>query len=64
MTYRGVNNDKLLYFNTTIRPDTDGPRDALGIPTTYIEGDRFGEATSAGDYRAARSFLVAWGFRF
>ena len=62
--YNLTNNDKLLYFNTTIRPDADGPRDALGIPTTYIEGDRFGEATSAGDYRSARSFLIAWGFRF
>ena len=62
--YNLINNDKLLYFNTTVRPAADGPRDALGIPTTYIEGDRFGEATSAGDYRAARSFLVAWGFRF
>ena len=62
--YNLTNNDKLLYFNTTIRPDADGPRDALGIPTTYTEGDRFGEATSAGDYRSARSFLIAWGFRF
>ena len=62
--YNLTNNDKLLYFNTTTRPDWDGPLDALGIPTTYIEGDRFGEATAAGDYRSARSFLVAWGFRF
>jgi len=62
--YNLTNNDKLLYFNTTIRPDWEGPLDALGIPTTYIEGDRFGEATAAGDYRSARSFLIAWGFRF
>ncbi len=62
--YNLTNNDKQIYFNTTIRPDHDGPRDGLGIPTTYTRGDRFGEATSAGHYRAARSFLVAWGFRF
>ena len=62
--YNLTNNDKLLSFNTTVRPDADGPRDALGIPTAYIKGDRFGEATSAGDYRTARSFLVALGFRF
>ena len=62
--YNLTNNDKLLFFNTTVRPDWDGPLDALGIPTAYIEGDRFGEATAAGDYRSARSFLIAWGFRF
>ena len=62
--YNLTNNHKLIAFNTTVRPDADGPLDALGIPTTYVEGDRFGEATSAGDYRAARSFLIAWGFRF
>ncbi len=62
--YNLTNNDKLIAFNTTVRPDWDGPLDALGIPTEYVEGDRFGEATSAGNYRAARSFLIAWGFRF
>ena len=62
--YNLTNNARLISFNTTIRPEMEGPRDALGIPTTYVEGDRFGEATSAGDYRAARSFLIAWGFRF
>ena len=62
--YNLTNNDKLISFNTTIRPDWEGPLDALGIPTAYVEGDRFGEATSAGAYRAARSFLVAMGFRF
>ena len=62
--YNLTNNDKLLYYNTTIRHDATGPTDALGIPTTYTQGPRFGEATSAGDYRAARSFLISAGFRF
>ena len=62
--YNLTNNDKLIFWNTTVRPDLGGPRDALGIPTTYMQGPRFGEATSAGHYRSARSFLVAAGFRF
>ena len=62
--YNLTNNDKLLYYNTTIRHDATGPTDALGIPTTYTDGPRFGEATSAGDYRAARSFLISAGVRF
>ena len=62
--YNVANNDKLVFFNTTIRHDASGPRDALGIPATYTEGSRFGEATSAGHYPSARSFLVSSGFRF
>ncbi len=62
--YNVANNDKLVFFNTTIRPDFSGPRDELGIPTTYTEGSNFGEATSAGHYPSARSFLISWGFRF
>ncbi len=62
--YNLTNNDKLLYYNTTIRHDATGPTDALGIPTTYTQGPRFGEATSAGDYRDARSFLISAGVRF
>jgi hypothetical protein len=62
--YNLTNNGKLLYYNTTIRHDATGPTDALGIPTTYTDGPRFGEATSAGHYRAARSFLISAGFRF
>ena len=59
--YNLTNNDKLLYYNTTIRHDASGPTGALGIPTTYTQGPRFGEATSAGHYRAARSFLISAG---
>jgi len=62
--YNVTNNDKLVFFNTTIRHDASGPRDTLGIPTTYTEGSRFGEATSAGHYPSARSFVVSSGFRF
>ena len=65
------NNDALIGWNTTVNPVYDGPVDALGLPTTYEEGPRFGEGTSAGDYppwRAGvdggRTFLMSLGFRF
>ena len=62
--YNVTNNDKLVLFNTTIRHDSSGPTDALGIPTMYTEGINFGEATSAGHYPSARSFLISLGLRF
>ena len=65
------NNDTLIGWDTTVNPVLDGPVDALGLPTTYEEGPRFGDGTSAGDYppwRAGldggRAFLMALGFRF
>ena len=65
------NNDTLIGWDTTVEPDYDGPVDALGLPLNYIEGPRFGDGTSAGDYppwRAGldggRAFLMALGFRF
>ena len=62
--YNALNNDKLLEWNTTVRPDFDGPLDELGLPTTYTEGSRFGAATSALDYPNGRTYRVALGFRF
>ena len=69
--YNVFNNDALIGWNTTVNPVYDGPVDALGLPTTYEEGPRFGEGTSAGDYppwRAGvdggRTFLMSLGFRF
>ena len=62
---------KQLSFNTSVRPDENGPVDELGIPTTFIEGERFGEATSANDYpqylptlNGLRAFRVSFGLRF
>ena len=64
-------NDKLISWNTTVVPDTDGPVDALGIPTNFIEGGRFGEATSPDNYPqylpnldGLRAFQLAFGLRF
>ena len=65
------NNDTLIGWDTRVEPDYDGPVDDLGLPLNYIEGPRFGEGTSPGDYppwRAAldggRAFLMSLGFRF
>ena len=62
--YNVMNDDTLLTWNTTVRPNFDGPLDELGLPTTYTEGSRFGEGTSAGDYPDGRRYQVALGFRF
>ena len=58
------NNDKLIAWNTTVSPDNNGPRDALGLPLNYIKGASFGRHTSNTSYPAARRFAVALGLRF
>ncbi len=69
--YNLLNNDKQLSFNTTVRPDSSGPVDELGIPTTFTEGSRFGEATSPDDFPqylpgldGLRAFLLTFGLSF
>ena len=69
--YNLLNNDKLISWNTTVRPDSDGPVDELGIPTTYTEGPDFGEATSVNNYPnylpgldGLRAFQLAFGVRW
>ena len=59
-----LNNRDLVDFNTTVTPDYDGPVDELGLPTEYLEGPRFGEATSNLNYFNPRTFLLSVGFRF
>ncbi|MGE3510345.1 MAG: carboxypeptidase regulatory-like domain-containing protein [Vicinamibacterales bacterium] len=39
------NNLKLVAWNTTISPDPNSPRDALGIPTGYVQSAAFGTAS-------------------
>jgi hypothetical protein len=64
------NNDKLVAFNTTVRPDPTSPVDALGLRTSFIEGSSFGQARGAGDYpkslgvTGGRTLRMAFGFRF
>ncbi len=62
--YNVFANEALTNFNTTINPDFSGPVDELGLPTTFIRGPRFGQATSETDFPRARTFQLAVGFRF
>ncbi|MEZ5294188.1 MAG: TonB-dependent receptor [Vicinamibacterales bacterium] len=66
-----LNNQTLATFDTTVSADWSGPLDALGLPTTYVKGPRFGQATRSADYPAwrtgqtgGRAFLMAMGLRF
>jgi hypothetical protein len=69
--YNLLNNQKLISFNTTVQPDPNSPLDSLGLPTGFIQGSKFGQATSASNYpipfqgqTGGRTFRVAFGLRF
>jgi hypothetical protein len=66
-----LNNQKLIQWDTTVTPDNNGPRDALGIPLNYIKGSRFGQGTLNTHYptplageTGGRWFQFAFGVRF
>jgi len=69
--YNLLNNLTVIRYNTTVNPDPNSPLDAMGLPTGYIKGSQFGQATSTSAYpvpfqgqRGGRTFRVAVGFRF
>jgi hypothetical protein len=73
--YNMFNNQNLVGFNTTVTPAPNSPVDANGIPTEFVRGARFGQATAitnfprssqtpAGAALYARTFLVSFGVRF
>ena len=69
--FNALNNDTLIAWDTTVRPDAGSPTDALGLPTGYVEGPRFGEATSNAHFPAplpgltgGRTLRIAFGLRF
>ena len=49
------NNQKLTSFDTTVAANWDGPLDSLGLPTTFIKGPRFGQASRNGDFPGWRT---------
>jgi hypothetical protein len=64
-------NLKLIAWNSTVLQDKSGPKDSLGLATTYNPGPLFGQADSNADFPAAlpgitggRTFRVAFGIRF
>ncbi len=69
--YNLFNDLTVIRYNTTVIPDPNSPLDAFGLPTGYIKGPQFGQATSTAAYpvpfqgqRGGRTFRVAFGFRF
>ena len=68
--FNAFNNQTLIGWNTSVAPDPDSPLDALGLPTGYLEGPRFGEPRGSGDYPRSlgvdggRTFRMAVGIRF
>ena len=69
--YNLLNNQKLISWNTVVRPDPDSSLDALGLPTGFLRSAQFGTATAATNFPVAfpgqtggRTFRVAVGFRF
>jgi Carboxypeptidase regulatory-like domain/TonB-dependent Receptor Plug Domain len=69
--YNLFNDLTVIRPNTTVNPDPNSPLDSMGLPTGYIKGSQFGQATSTAAYpvpfqgqRGGRTFRVALGFRF
>jgi hypothetical protein len=62
--YNLLDNQKLVTWNTTVRPDPDSALDNLGLPTGYLEEPLFGQAQSSGNYVTPRAFRMAFGVRF
>jgi outer membrane receptor protein involved in Fe transport len=58
------NKTPLIGHDTTVDPDFDGQLDSLGLPTSFIRGPNFGEATGNTDFPLPREFRVSVGFRF
>jgi carboxypeptidase family protein/TonB-dependent receptor-like protein len=69
--YNLLNNDKLIAWDTTVTADPNSAKDANGLPTGYILGPRFGQATNDNQFpqylpgfNGIRAFRVAFGIRF
>jgi outer membrane receptor for ferrienterochelin and colicin len=69
--YNLLNNTKQIAWDKTVTPDNNGPKDANGLPTTYIKGPRFGQAVNDNQFpqpipgqNGGRLFRMALGVRF
>ena len=65
------NNGKQIAWDTVVLPDTTGPTDDLGLPTDFVTGPRFGQATSVDHFPhyipgldGLRTIRIAVGVRF
>ncbi len=69
--YNVLDNQKLISWNTTIKPDPNSPVDAMGLRTGYLPGPLFGQGTGTGNYptpfagqTGGRTLRAALGVRF
>ena len=62
--YNILNDQDLVFFDTTVTGNSTGPTDALGLPTTYNLGANFGKARSAADYQTPREFRASVSLTF
>jgi carboxypeptidase family protein len=69
--YNVFNSQKVVEWNTTVRADNASTKDALGLPTDFIRGASYGQATAAGHYpipfnglTGGRTVRLAFGVRF
>ena len=69
--YNLLGNEKQIAWDRTVSADTSSARDANGLPTGYIRGPRFGQATADNQYPqpyagqiGGRAFRMAFGLRF
>ncbi|KAB2960672.1 MAG: TonB-dependent receptor [Thermoanaerobaculia bacterium] len=59
-----LNYDKPVTWNTTVTPNTAGPVDEHGLPTTFNRGPNFGRALREADYITPREYRINVGIRF
>jgi hypothetical protein len=66
-----LNNRKQIGWDTTVTADPNSPLDANGLPTNYIQGPRFGQATNDNQFpqpfpgqNGGRAFRLSIGARF
>ncbi len=66
-----LNNQQLIAWDTTIAADMAGPKDANGLPLTYVTGPNFGKGMSNAHYArprqgmdGGRTVILAAGVRF
>lgn len=69
--YNALNNQKQIMWDRTVGVDRTSPLDANGIPTGFVEGPRYGLATSDNQFpqpypgqNGGRAFRAAFGVRF
>ena len=69
--YNLFNDQKQIAWDKTIAVDPASARDANGIPTGYVQGPQFGQATNGNQFpqpylgqNGGRTLKIAFGTRF